>query len=75
MIITFTNKTSICDFKVANQQRIIDVLIILNNDTEFDINISKAKYILSNRLQEKVNTLKTFQEARIYNGDILQIGG
>ena len=75
MIITFMNKTNVSDFKVAKQQRIIDVLKVLNEDTEFNINITNAKYILSTRLQEKVNTFKTFQEARIYNGDLLEIGG
>ncbi|MFV0393338.1 MAG: hypothetical protein ACK5LC_02930 [Coprobacillaceae bacterium] len=75
MILTFTNNEVSIDFKVAETERIIDVLKTISENTEMRVNLETVSYVYSKRLQEQIHILNTFESVEIYNGDILEIRG
>ena len=75
MIITLQKDKVTTNFKVNEEQRIYDVLKTILDNTSLYNNCTHIRYVTSKRRREKINVLKTFQEAQILNGDTLIIGG
>ncbi|TDW07791.1 hypothetical protein EDD63_1842 [Breznakia blatticola] len=75
MIISIISNNQIADFKVEENQVILDVLNIIAKDSNLSLHLDGLQYVTSKRKKESVSIKKTFQEAGIYNGDILYIGG
>lgn len=73
MLITlsFITKTKQYDFQVNPEQRIIDVLQTIHENSDMKIEMHQRSYIRSVRKQEMVNTLMTFHQANIFPGDKL----
>jgi len=73
MIMTFVFGSNQLDFKVKKEYRIKDVLKILNDDTSHQSDLENLHYVISKRLNQKINVLYTFEQAKLYNGDTLII--
>ncbi len=73
MLITlsFITKTKQYDFQVNPEQRIIDVLQTIHENSDMKIHMDRCTYIRSIRKKEMVNTLMTFHQAKIFPGDKL----
>lgn len=60
------------DIMVLPQQRILEVLKVLRENGLFIMKI-EDKSIYSRRRKEYINQNLTFQQASIFNGDILEV--
>lgn len=75
MIITICVNDIQKDFMVNRQQRILDAITIIVENGEMDIKLEGLAYLLSQKKQIQINTMLTFMEAGVYQGDTLIIGG
>jgi len=75
VILTFKYKDQSDNFKVSEDQKIIDVLSIITSNTNMQFSLKENDFIYSKRMKEMVNIRKTFEEAKLYNGDTLILGG
>lgn len=74
MILTFKFGEMQTEFKVEKEHKIKEVLKILKEDVGLEIDLETCHYITSKRRNQKINSLYTFEEAKIFNGDTLVIG-
>ena len=74
MILTFIIDTYQTEFKVDKSHRIKDVLKVINENTSLKSNLDALHYVNSKRRKQRINILYTFEEARLFNGDILKVG-
>ena len=75
MIITFMISDHDIDLKVEKTQKIIDVIRVLVENMSIPGEILQLKFAYSKRKDEKINVYLTFEQAEIYNGDLLEIKG
>lgn len=62
------------DIQTSSQQKIIDVLEILQENNIIEKNIMEEKIaIRSKRKGEYINTLLSFEQANILNADIIEV--
>jgi len=74
MTLTFISGMFQGDFKVDKTYIIKEVLKILTENTEIKCDLKTIQYVSSIRRMKKINILYTFEEAGLFNGDILIIG-
>lgn len=75
MIITLSqeNKQFKADIKVNREQKISDTLLILEDGGVLPGHRTRECCIFSERLEEYIDIQLTYQQAGVYNGDILYI--
>ena len=73
LAITIKVQSKQIDIMVLPQQRILEVLMVLRENGVFRIQQIEDKSIYSMRYKEYINHNLTFQQANIFNGDILEI--
>lgn len=75
MIITLSqeSKQFKADIKVNREQKISDTLLILEDGGVLPGNESAECCVFSERLDEHIDIQLTYQQAGVYNGDILYI--
>lgn len=71
LTVTFKTNRITMDIMVKYDQRISDVVRILAENGR--IKVSEEYLIFSGRKKEYINSLLTFRQAEVYNGDILEL--
>lgn len=75
MYITITLKINdkAYDLRVDKRQIIIEFLKIINESLNLNINISEINFVKSITHKKQISTYFTFEESRIFTGDILEV--
>ncbi|MGU8471811.1 hypothetical protein ACV3P7_11180 [Clostridium perfringens] len=75
MYITITLKINKKDYdlKVDKRQTIVEFLKIINESLNLNININEINFVKSITHKKQISTYFTFEESKIFTGDILEI--